>query len=318
MHTCDALICVGARFDDRITGRVDAFSPKSTKVHIDIDPSSINKNVRVDIPIIGDVGAVMGQLIKAVKVRKKKQKNAKLIRKWWKQIETWQGVKCLAYKNDKKVIKPQFAIERLYELTKNQDTFITTEVGQHQMWAAQFYKFDKPLRWMTSGGLGTMGYGLPSAVGVQVAHPKKLVIDISGEASFMMNMQEIATAIQHRLPIKVFILNNQYMGMVRQWQELLHESRYSQTYMDSLPDFVKLAESFGALGLRTDNPAHLDDLIIKMIQSDKPVIADIGVDPKENCFPMIPSGSAHNEMILGSEAQSFGKDKISADGMVLV
>jgi len=318
MHDCDALICVGARFDDRITGRLDAFAPNSTKIHIDIDPSSINKNVRVDIPIVGDVGTVIQQLTKAWKARKKRRTNGKALRAWWEQIEAWQGVNCLGYSQDKKTIKPQYAIERLYELTKDQETFITTEVGQHQMWAAQFYKFEKPYHWMTSGGLGTMGYGLPAAVGVQVAHPKKLVVDISGEASFMMNMQEIATAIQHRLPIKIFILNNQYMGMVRQWQELLHGSRYSETYMDSLPDFVKLAESFGGVGLRTSDPADLDDLIREMIAVDRPVIADVGVDPTENCFPMIPSGSAHNEMILGGEAQAFGKDGVSADGMVLV
>jgi acetolactate synthase-1/2/3 large subunit len=318
MHDCDALICVGARFDDRITGRLDAIAPNSTKIHIDIDPSSINKNVRVDIPIVGDVSTVIQQLTTAWKARKKRRTNAKALRTWWERIEAWQGINCLAYSQDNKTIKPQYAIERLYELTKDQDTFITTEVGQHQMWAAQFYKFDKPYRWMTSGGLGTMGYGLPSAVGVQVAHPKKLVVDISGEASFMMNMQEIATAIQHRLPIKIFILNNQYMGMVRQWQELLHGGRYSETYSDSLPDFVKLAESFGGVGLRTSKPADLDDLIREMIAVDRPVIADVGVDQTENCFPMIPSGSAHNEMLLGTEAQTFGKDSVSAEGMVLV
>lgn len=318
MHHCDALICVGARFDDRITGRLDAFSPNSTKIHIDIDPSSINKNVRVDIPIVGDVGTVIQQMKTAWKARKKRRTNTKALRAWWEQIEAWQDVNCLAYSQDKKTIKPQYAIERLYELTKDRETFITTEVGQHQMWAAQFYKFEKPNRWMTSGGLGTMGYGLPSAIGVQVAHPGKLVVDISGEASFMMNMQEIATAVQHRLPIKIFILNNQYMGMVRQWQELLHGSRYSETYMESLPDFVKLADSFGAVGLRTNDPADLDGLIEEMIAVDRPVIADIGVDQAENCFPMIPSGSAHNEMILGAEAKGFGATGVSEEGMVLV
>ena len=318
MHECDALICVGARFDDRITGRLDAFSPNSTKIHIDIDPSSINKNVRVDLPIVGDVGAVMGQLTKAWKERVKRRSNGKAVREWWKMIEDWKGVNCLAYKQDKKLIKPQYAIERLYELTKGRETFITTEVGQHQMWAAQFYKFETPKHWMTSGGLGTMGYGLPSAVGVQIAHPDKLVVDISGEASFLMNMQELSTAVQHRLPVKVFILNNQYMGMVRQWQELLHGSRYSETYMDSLPDFVKLAESFGAVGLRVTKPEELDDMIGEMVAVDKMVIADVCVDPSENCFPMIPSGSAHNEMILGSEAKSFSQTGVSNEGAVLV
>lgn len=318
MHECDALICVGARFDDRITGRLDAFSPNSTKIHIDIDPSSINKNVRVDLPIVGDVGTVMGQLTKAWKERVKRRSNGKAVRNWWKKIEGWQAVDCLAYKQDKKLIKPQYAIERLYELTKDRETFITTEVGQHQMWAAQFYKFEKPNHWMTSGGLGTMGYGFPSAVGVQIAHPEKLVVDISGEASFLMNMQELSTAVQYRLPVKIFILNNQYMGMVRQWQELLHGSRYSETYMDSLPDFVKLAESFGAVGMRATKPDELDDMIREMIAVDNMVIADVCVDPSENCFPMIPSGFAHDEMILGSEAKSFGETGVSAEGAVLV
>ena len=318
MHQCDVMVCVGARFDDRITGRVDAFSPNSKKIHIDIDPSSINKNVRVDVPIIGDVGTVIQQMTKAWKARKKRRTNGKAVRNWWSQIEAWQDVNCLAYTQDKKSIKPQYAIERLYELTKGQDTFITTEVGQHQMWAAQFYKFEKPNRWMTSGGLGTMGYGFPAAIGVQMAHPDKLVVDIAGEASIMMNIQELSTAVQHRLPVKIFILNNQYMGMVRQWQELLHGGRYSESYTAALPDFVKLAESFGAVGLRTDNPADLDDVIKEMISTDRVVIADIGVDQMENCLPMIPSGSAHNEMILGSEAQSFGKDGVSDAGKVLV
>ena len=318
MHQCDVMVCVGARFDDRITGRVDAFSPNSKKIHIDIDPSSINKNVRVDIPIVGDVGTVIQQMQKAWKARKKRRTNGKAVREWWKRIEDWQGIDCLAYKQDKKTIKPQYAIERLYELTKRRDTFITTEVGQHQMWAAQFYKFEKPNRWMTSGGLGTMGYGFPAALGVQMAHPNKLVVDIAGEASIMMNIQELSTAIQHRLPVKIFILNNQYMGMVRQWQELLHGGRYSESYTAALPDFVKLAESFGAVGLRTDKPSELDDVIKEMISTDQVVIADIGVDQAENCLPMIPSGSAHNEMILGSEAKSFGKDEVSDAGKVLV
>ncbi|MED5575567.1 MAG: thiamine pyrophosphate-dependent enzyme, partial [Pseudomonadota bacterium] len=318
MHQCDVMVCVGARFDDRITGRVDAFSPNSKKIHIDIDPSSINKNVRVDVPIVGDVGTIIQQMAKAWKALKKRRTNGKAVRAWWKQIEEWRAVNCLAYSQDDKTIKPQYAIERLYELTKKRDTFITTEVGQHQMWAAQFYKFEKPNRWMTSGGLGTMGYGFPAALGVQMAYPEKLVVDIAGEASIMMNIQELSTAIQHRLPVKIFILNNQYMGMVRQWQELLHGGRYSESYTDALPNFVKLAESFGAVGLRTDKPSELDDLIKEMIATDNVVIADIGVDQMENCLPMIPSGSAHNEMILGSEAQSFGKDGVSDAGKVLV
>ncbi len=318
MHQCDVMVCVGARFDDRITGRVEAFSPNSKKIHIDIDPSSINKNVRVDVPIVGDVGTVIQQMQKVWKARKKRRNNGKAVRAWWKLIEDWQGIDCLAYKQDKKTIKPQYAIERLYELTKRRDTFITTEVGQHQMWAAQFYKFEKPNRWMTSGGLGTMGYGFPAALGVQMAHPNKLVVDIAGEASIMMNIQELSTAIQHRLPVKIFILNNQYMGMVRQWQELLHGGRYSESYTAALPDFIKLAESFGAVGLRTDKPSELDDVIKKMISTEQVVIADIGVDQAENCLPMIPSGSAHNEMILGSEAKSFGKDEVSDAGKVLV
>ena len=318
MHQCDVMVCVGARFDDRITGRVDAFSPNSKKIHIDIDPSSINKNVRVDVPIVGDVGTVIQQMAKVWKINKKQRTNSEALHAWWKQIEGWQAVNCLAYNQDQKTIKPQYAIERLYQLTKKRDTFITTEVGQHQMWAAQFYKFEKPNRWMTSGGLGTMGYGFPAALGVQMAYPNKLVVDIAGEASIMMNIQELSTAIQHRLPVKIFILNNQYMGMVRQWQELLHGGRYSESYTAALPDFVKLAESFGAVGLRTNKPSELDDVIEEMISTDKVVIADIGVDQAENCLPMIPSGSAHNEMILGSEAQSFGTDGVSDAGKVLV
>ena len=255
---------------------------------------------------------------KVWQARKKRRANGKAVRAWWKLIEDWQAIDCLAYKQDKKTIKPQYAIERLYELTKRRDTFITTEVGQHQMWAAQFYKFEKPNRWMTSGGLGTMGYGFPAALGVQMAHPKKLVVDIAGEASIMMNIQELSTAIQHRLPVKIFILNNQYMGMVRQWQELLHGGRYSESYTAALPDFVKLAESFGAVGLRTKKPSELDDVIKEMISTEQVVIADIGVDQAENCLPMIPSGSAHNEMILGSEAKSFGNDEVSDAGKVLV
>ena len=318
MHHCDLLVSVGARFDDRITGRLDAFAPHAKKIHIDIDPSSINKNVPVDVPVVGDVAKVLQQMTKAWKARTKRRTNGKALDRWWKQIDAWRARDCLAYRSDDKVILPQYAIERLYALTKNQDTFITTEVGQHQMWAAQFYKFEKPNRWMTSGGLGTMGYGLPAAIGVQVANPGKLVIDIAGEASVLMNIQEMSTAIQHRLPVKIFILNNQYMGMVRQWQELLHGGRYSETYMDSLPDFVKLAESFGAVGLRASDPGDLDDLIEEMISTDRTVIADVMVDQTENCFPMIPSGAAHNEMLFGSEDKGEQSGGVTEEGKVLV
>jgi acetolactate synthase-1/2/3 large subunit len=318
MHDCDVMVAVGARFDDRITGRLDAFAPKAKIIHIDIDPSSINKNVQVDVPIVGDVGTVMGQIAKVWKDTVGQRRNGKALDAWWAAIDGWRKRNCLAYRMDEKLIKPQYAIERLYELTKHKDVFVTTEVGQHQMWAAQFYKFEKPNRWMTSGGLGTMGYGLPAAVGVQIGNPGKLVIDIAGEASILMNIQEMSTAIQHRLPVKVFILNNQYMGMVRQWQELLHGGRYSESYTAALPDFVKLAEAFGGVGLRATKPDEVDDLIKEMISVDRTVIADISVDPAENCFPMIPSGKAHNEMILGSSGVVTGEQTVSEDGMVLV
>lgn len=316
MHDCDVMLCIGARFDDRITGRLDAFSPNSKKIHIDIDPSSINKSVRVDLPIIGDVAHVLEDLVKVWRASQAKV-DQKALKNWWKQIDDWRAKDCLAYLKDDKIIKPQQVIQRLQELTKTRkDVFITTEVGQHQMWAAQHMKFEKPNHWMTSGGLGTMGYGLPAAMGVQMAHPDALVVDIAGEASILMNIQEMATLTQYKLPVKVLILNNQYMGMVRQWQELLHGSRYSESYMEALPDFVKLAESFGATGLRATKPEELDDTLQKMIDTDNSVICEIAVAPEENCFPMIPSGAAHNEMIFGAEVDTG--NAVSEDGMVLV
>ncbi|RPG98205.1 MAG: acetolactate synthase 3 large subunit [Candidatus Pelagibacter sp. TMED106] len=318
MHDCDLLINIGARFDDRITGKIDEFSPKSKKVHIDIDPSSINKIVKVDLSIVGDVAEVIKSTTKTLKKKNLNldKSNKQKISKWWQQIEKWRTKQSLDYINSETVIKPQYAVQRLYELTKGQDTYITTEVGQHQMWAAQHYKFKKPNRWMTSGGLGTMGYGLPAAVGVQIAHPKKLVIDIAGEASILMTMQEISTAVQYNLPIKIFILNNQYMGMVRQWQELLHEKNYSESYTEALPDFVKLAEAYGCVGIRAKTPNELDEKIEEMINIDKPVIFDCLVDQDENCFPMIPSGKPHNQMLLGPKDQE--ENKITGKGKTLV
>ncbi|MSO70650.1 MAG: acetolactate synthase 3 large subunit [Alphaproteobacteria bacterium] len=315
MHGCDLMVAVGARFDDRVTGRLDAFSPGSKKIHIDIDPSSINKSVRVDLPIIGDVGSVIGDIRKEW-ARIKVKPDAKALAAWWQQIEGWRAVDCLRFKNTPDVIKPQFALQRLYEAIRGRDVYITTEVGQHQMWAAQFLRFEEPMRWLTSGGLGTMGYGLPAAVGVQIAHPKSLVIDVAGEASILMNIQEMGTAAQYRLPVKIFILNNEYMGMVRQWQELLHGSRYSESYSAALPDFVKLAEAFGAVGMRADKPSDLDGLIKDMIACPKAVIADIRVAKDENCYPMIPGGKAHNEILLGPPQKQ--EQKVSEEGMVLV
>ncbi len=314
MHDCDVMINIGARFDDRITGRIDAFSPDSKKIHIDIDPSSINKTIMVDIPIIGDCAFVLEEMIRIWKA-KSLSIEAGALAQWNRQIDEWRSRKCLKYEQGKDIIMPQYAIERLYEATKDRDTYISTEVGQHQMWAAQHYHFEEPNRWMTSGGLGTMGYGLPAAVGIQLAHPESLVIDIAGEASIMMNIQEISTAIQYRLPIKIFILNNRYMGMIRQWQELLHGGRYSESYSEALPDFVKLAEAFGGVGFRVEKPGELDDAIEEMISVDRPVIFDCLVEKNENCFPMIPSGAAHNEMLLGPEDI---EGSVSEKGKILV
>ena len=315
MYNCDLMICVGARFDDRITGKVSGFSPKSKKVHFDIDASSFNKSVNVDLTVQGDLARILQAINKKIEEKKISFKKAK-IKDWWIQINKWRSKDCLKFKNSDKIIKPQHALKRLDFLTKKYNPFITTEVGQHQMWAAQFLTFNKPKHWMTSGGLGTMGYGLPAAMGVQIAHPNSLVIDVAGEASILMNIQEMSTIKQFRLPVKIFILNNHYMGMVRQWQELLHGNRLSESYMDSLPDFVKLAESFGATGLRTEKPSEIDDLIKEMIKVKGPVICDVIVDPSENCFPMIPSGSTHNQMLLGPNDKVEGE--ISEDGMVLV
>ncbi|MFC5308158.1 acetolactate synthase 3 large subunit [Azospirillum picis] len=316
MYECDVMINIGARFDDRVTGKLSDFSPGSKKIHVDIDPSSINKNVAVDIPIVGDCGAVLEDMLRVWKARAKSPDKAAL-KEWWGRIEGWRARNCLNYNRTESVIKPQYALERLREALRGKDHYITTEVGQHQMWAAQFLPFDQPNRWMTSGGLGTMGYGLPAAIGAQLAHPDAIVVDVSGEASFLMNMQEIGTAVQYRAPVKIFILNNQYMGMVRQWQELLHGSRYSQSYSEALPDFVKLAEAWGCVGLRATTVAEVDQVIEKMLTvTDRPCIIDIAVDPKENCFPMIPGGKAHNEILFGPDDSP--SSATPEDGMVLV
>ena len=315
MYNCDLMICVGARFDDRITGKVSGFSPNSKKIHLDIDASSFNKSVNVDLTVKGDLFKILKLVNDKISKTNITFKNSKYT-KWWNQIDKWRARNCLKYKQSKKLIKPQYALQRLNSLTKDLNPFITTEVGQHQMWAAQFIEFNKPKHWMTSGGLGTMGYGLPAALGVQIAHPKDLVIDVAGEASILMNIQEMSTIKQYRLPVKVFILNNNYMGMVRQWQELLHGNRLSESYMESLPDFVKLAESFGATGLRVEKPGDVDDAIKEMINNKGAVICDVVVDPNENCFPMIPSGSTHNQMLLGPNDKVEGE--ISEEGMVLV
>ena len=305
MNQCDVMVCLGARFDDRVTGRLDAFSPDSIKIHVDIDRSSINKTVRVDLPIVADVGMAMRQMVDVWKGRKHKKQP---LNEWWSRIAGWRAVDCLSYPGSTQEIMPQYAIERLFEATKDKAPIITTEVGQHQMWAAQHFHFDAPNKWLTSGGLGTMGYGLPAAIGAQMGHPDALVIDIAGEASIQMNIQEMATATQYCLPVKVFILNNEWMGMVRQWQELTYESRYSESYSDSLPDFVALAEAYGWKGIRCSDPAKLDDAIAEMLAHNGPVMFDCRVHKTSNCFPMIPSGAAHTDMILNADQVSGTMD----------
>jgi acetolactate synthase-1/2/3 large subunit len=316
MHDCDVMVCIGARFDDRVTGRLDGFSPHSRKIHVDIDPSSINKNIKVDVPIVGDAERTLLAMAEAWN-RRSNSVDRQRLGAWWGQIEDWRKKDSYRFRQNGAGIKPQYAIQRLYELTRDREVYVTTDVGQHQMWAAQHFKFERPLHWLTSGGLGTMGYGFPAAIGVQVAHPKATVLCISGDASWVMNMQEMSTAMQYRLPVKTFILNNSYMGMVRQWQEFFHGNRYSESYMDSLPDFVKLAEAFGAVGLRATAAGEVDDLIKEALRVDRPVLADIVVDRAENVYPMIPGGSAHNEIRLSPDEDETPA-KGEEGGMVLV
>ncbi len=314
MNQCDVMVCIGARFDDRITGKLDEFSPHSKKIHIDIDPSSINKNVPVDVAIVGDVATVLEDMVKVWRSSGAKP-DAGALKAWWEQIDGWRARKCLRYRQEDDFIKPQYVLEQLQELTAGRDTYVTTDVGQHQMWAAQFIHFEEPNRWMTSGGLGTMGYGFPAALGVQLAHPDSLVIAITSEASFQMNLQELSTAMHYGLPVKILILNNGSMGMVRQWQELFYEKRYSESMMEAQPDFVKLAQAYGAVGLATDKPGEVRDILERMIDSDRPVIANVAIDPNENVFPMIPAGAAHHDMILGPEDEAGAAE--SGNGMVL-
>ena len=302
MYDCDVLLNIGARFDDRITGRVDKFSPNSKKIHIDIDDCSIDKIIKVDVAIVADAKNGLQALINEWNNHKS---NKESIKDWWQQIKKWQDIKSLSYQNSDEVIKPAFALQTLDKLTKDQKPFISTDVGQHQMWAAQYLTFDHPNHWLTSGGLGTMGYGMPAAIGAQIANPNSLVYCISGDASFLMNMQELATIKQYELPIKIIILNNRYMGMVRQWQELVYSGRESHSYMESLPDFVKLAECFGLKGIRCENPLELENKFKEMLNYKGAVLFDCVVEKSENVFPMIPAGAAHNEILLGSEAKKY-------------
>ncbi len=311
MHDCDLLINIGARFDDRVTGRVNAFSPNSKKIHIDIDDASIDKIIPVDVALVGDAAEIMAMLIQEWKNKGLKNRKNE-IKDWWTQIKKWQDIDSLSYEKSDEKIKPEYAMERLNDKVKKFEPFVSTDVGQHQMWAAQYINFDKPKKWLTSGGLGTMGYGVPAAIGAQIANPKILTICVSGDASFLMNMQELSTIKQYNLPVKIFILNNLYMGMVRQWQELIYEKRESQSYSHSLPDFVKLAESFGIKGMRCENPSELDAKIDEMIAHNGPVLFDCLIDKAENVFPMIPAGAAHNEILLGKQASQYVQKDMNA------
>jgi acetolactate synthase-1/2/3 large subunit len=311
MYECDVMINIGARFDDRVTGKVSGFSPNSKKIHIDIDECSIDKIIKVDVAITSDAKTAIIALLEEIDRRKIKNRSSE-IKEWWQQIHKWQSIKSLSYEPSKKTIKPEYAIERLNALTLDYQPFVSTDVGQHQMWTAQYIQFNQPKKWLTSGGLGTMGYGVPSAIGAQIAFPNNLVICVSGDASFMMNMQELSTIKQYNLPVKIFILNNRYMGMVRQWQELIYEKRESQSYMESLPDFMKLSEAFGIHGIECDSPKHLDEKILEMINHQGPVLFNCLVEKSENVFPMIPAGSSHNEILLGSQAKQYVTKDINA------